>query len=98
MALRTHISDLKQDVALQLPLNGEVVLLRVLGAEVGLKFAEQQNWPEGGPIHRLAAGRIQNAVKRIGVHCSILQCKRSVEQRIRQEGTAAEGRFSAELL
>ena len=65
MRFGAHVADLEQDIAGHLVLNGEIVLLGILRTHVRLELAVEQDRPEGGPIHGLAAHGIQDAVERI---------------------------------
>ncbi len=69
MSLRSDVADLKQNVPRQLPLDGQIVLIGILQAQIGRKLAEESHWPELRPIDGLPARRIQDAVERIWETC-----------------------------
>src|SRR5580700_7911801 len=104
MPLGTDIADLQNEVPRQFPLNGEVVLVGVLRAHVGLKFSEEQDGPENRPIHRLVRLGVLNSgefatlrIEGVWVLKSCLGVVRRVEESAKDEGAAAEGRLGAEL-
>src|SRR5437660_4074845 len=98
MALRAHVAKPQTQILRQFTLNTEVVLHRVLRPHVRLEFAKQQDGTEDGPIHRLAARRIQYAVERIRIWKSCLRIEGGIKEGLDQEGATAERWLRAELL
>src|SRR5579871_672636 len=98
VALRTDVPDLQQEISGKFALDIEVVLVRILGPKVRLKFAEQKYRTKLRPIHRLAAWWIENAIERVRIQSTVLSHKRRVKERVRKTGTAPEWRLGAELL
>src|SRR5579864_1296937 len=103
MSLGTHISDGEYQVFRNFLLDSEIVLRRVLGAEIRLELSEQEYGTECRPIHRGSGLRSQDSVERIGSDGEIARASELAhegrrEQALRDQRTAAEGRFALELL
>ena len=97
MILRADVPNLEHQISHQLPLNRKVVLLRVLGAHVRLKFAIQQDGSEDRPINSVAGLIPQDAVKRIRELKSVLAVKRGLKESRVDQGASTEWRLGAEL-
>src|SRR5260370_35884271 len=98
VVLGSHVTDLNQQIIYDFSLDCEIVLIRVLGAQMRLKLAVEQNWPKSRPVDRLPAWRVQNAIEGIRILCSVLADKRRVEQNVCKAGPATGWRPGAELL
>ena len=80
MPLRPDISELQHHVFRKLSLNRQIVLRRVLSAQVRLELAIEENRAKQRVIHGLAGRGGQNAVERIRRRCaSRLVNERSVK-------------------
>src|SRR5580704_7353238 len=90
MALRTHITELEHRILAQLPLNGQVVLGRILRPQVGLKFTIEEDRTEDRQVHRLAPGWTEYASKWVWTYRRLLAYKWRIEESFRQRGTASE--------
>src|SRR5258708_11676940 len=98
MSMASNVSNMEDQLLGLLPLDGRVILLRMLRADVWRRLSVQKNWTEHRPIHCLISWRIQDAVKRIRRARSVLILERQVEHRVVNAGTAAEWWLSTELL
>src|SRR5208283_522134 len=99
MALRPYIIDLQQEVLCDLALDAEVVLRRVLRAQMRLEVAVHEDGEVIRPTWILSLGCLrQKSVESIRGHVSSLPHKWSIEESVEETGAAAKGWFSAELL
>src|SRR5579862_1110200 len=108
MGLSSNVCDAQNHCLTQLALERQVVLIGILGAEMGLKFAEQQHRPEickinaarrptGRETARCLRGLGNNRPERVGSISARLKFERQVKQSIREKAAAAERRLSTEL-
>src|SRR5262249_42474144 len=95
--LRSHVADLEKDLAGQLPLDRQVVLVGILHPQVRRKFTEEGHRQELRPIEGLSSRRIENAVERIGEDVAALVEIRCLQQRARNKVAASKWRFGTEL-
>src|ERR1700741_1887720 len=83
----------------------QVVLIGILGAEMGLKFAEQQHRSEICKVNaarrparrkttRCLRGLGDNRPERVGSICARLKFERQVKKSIREKAASAERRLS----
>src|SRR5256885_14788900 len=98
MSLPAHVGNLEYEILRKFALDRQIVLLRVLGADIRRRLPIEKNRPKHGPIHWLIPWRIQDAVKRIWGARSVLVLEREIEHRVQNTRTAAERRLRAELL
>src|SRR5437879_3517285 len=99
MPLPANIGNLPNKIFCNLSLNRQIVLFGVLRSRIFCRLAEEQDWPEQRPVHRLVARRIQDTVERVReLGSSILAQEWSVELGVKYESAAAERRLRAELL
>src|SRR4051812_5828113 len=96
--LRSDIPDLEYKILGEFALNIQVVLRRILRAQVRLELSVQQQRPEALPVGILPRRRIDDAIERIWLYRAVLLQVWSVEQRSVDDVAAAEGWLSAELL
>ena len=80
MPLRAHIPHLKYHVSRQLALEVEIILSRILRADIGLKLPKHQDRPEYGPVDRLTTSRIQYSIEWIRIDRTVLTFKGSIEE------------------
>src|SRR4029077_12193242 len=98
VALRANVTQLQENVARQLPLDREIVLIRILRPHVWLEISKIRSAEKPGPIQRLAARRIQDTGERIRMDTARLIHKGRLQERAGNGFTAPEWRLGAELL
>ena len=109
MRLRADVGHAEQHVLGELALDGQVVLFGILRFQVRLKLAESK-WSGGSStsprshsgrriVHGQGVCGVCWIMPRKGLGALPPSCEeRRIEQRVRKERAAAEGRFRAELL
>src|SRR5258708_3679624 len=79
-------------------LDGQVVLIGILAAHVWLELPEEQDGTELGPVDRLSAGGVQDAVEWVGEsRAAILREEWLIEQGGGWKAAATERWLGAEL-
>ena len=89
---------MQNEIFCQLPLDRQVVLLRVLRPQVGLKLTVKQDRPENRPVNRIARLGLQDPVKGVGKLETILAVERRLDECRIDQRAPAEGGLRAELL
>src|SRR5579863_2198736 len=97
MPLRTHVANLQHGAVAQFALDGQIVLTRVLRAQVGLEVAIQKNRAKQRQVGRLALRGIDDPTEGIRICIIALGYKRSIEKLVVHRGASAKRRFGAEL-
>src|SRR5438309_8352713 len=95
MTLAANIAELQHHVPRELPLDRDVILLRILASQSIREVSKQENRAEEGEIHRRPAGWVRITIKRIWDYRPILSEKRRVEEDITNNGAAAKWRLSS---
>src|SRR5437016_14597093 len=98
MSLPAYVRNLEYKVLREFTVDRQVILLRVLRADMRRRLSIKKDWPEQRPIHWLISWRIQDPVKRIRCARSILILERQIEHGVVNARAAAERRLCAELL
>src|SRR6267142_1860216 len=97
MSLPAYIRNLEYHILREFSLDRQVVLLRVLGADMRRRLPIEKDRPKHRPIHWLIPWRVQDPIKRIRGGRSVLILERQIQHGVENAGTSAERRLGAEL-
>src|SRR5258708_13268106 len=90
MSLPAYIRNLEYHILREFSLDRQVVLLRVLGADMRRRLPIEKDRPKHRPIHWLIPWRVQDPIKRIRGGPSVLIFERQIPHGVENTRTSAE--------
>src|SRR5258705_8534413 len=98
MSLPAYIRNLEYHILREFSLDRQVVLLRVLGADMRRRLPIEKDRPKHRPIHWLIPWRVQDPIKKIRGGRSVLIFERQIQQGVEKTGNFPQTGVRAELV